>query len=219
MMKKRCYNLMLAEDVVERIDRLAADENTTRSGLINRILADYLSLTTPEQRANSVFRTIEDFLSGKGGFSSFFEPNSPVMSIKSPLSYRYRPTLRYSVEMYRTPDAVIGELTVNFRTQAPELLVELTRFFKLWMQLEALYLSAFFPENAIRYTLGEGRFTRTFAIPNERSYDPEETGRAIGDYVETFDELLKKWLSGEISSQRELENAYLARLNGGMLII
>lgn len=218
-MLKRPYNLMLSADVLDEIDRIAERENTTRSNLVNRILADYVSLTMPEKHFDRIFRTVENFLNGCGGFSPFFEPNSPVMSIKSSLEYRYRPTLRYEVEMYRTPDAVIGELNVIFRTQAPELLVELTRFFKLWMNLEALYVSAFFSENAIRYSLAEGRFTRTFALPRERSYDPEETGRAIGDYVETFDELLKKWLSGELSSQRELENAYLARLNGGMLMI
>lgn len=218
-MLKRPYNLMLSADVLDEIDRIAERENTTRSNLVNRILADYVSLTMPEKHFDRIFRTVENFLNGCGGFSPFFEPNSPVMSIKSSLEYRYRPTLRYEVEMYRTPDAVIGELNVIFRTQAPELLVELTRFFKLWMNLEALYVSVFFPENAIRYSLAEGRFTRTFALPRERSYDPEETGRAIGDYVETFDELLKKWLSGELSSQRELENAYLARLNGGMLMI
>lgn len=218
-MKKYPCHLMLSADVLDEIDQIAERENTTRSNLVNRILADYVSLTMPEKHFDRIFRTVENFLNGCGGFSPFFEPNSPVMSIKSSLEYRYRPTLRYEVEMYRTPDAVIGELNVIFRTQAPELLVELTRFFKLWMNLEALYVSVFFPENAIRYSLAEGRFTRTFALPRERSYDPEETGRAIGDYVETFDELLKKWLSGEFSSQRELENAYLARLNGGMLII
>lgn len=218
MKKYPCY-LMLSADVLDEIDQIAERENTTRSNLVNRILADYVSLTMPEKHFDRIFRTVENFLNGCGGFSPFFEPNSPVMSIKSSLEYRYRPTLRYEVEMYRTPDAVIGELNVIFRTQAPELLVELTRFFKLWMNLEALYVSAFFSENAIRYSLAEGRFTRTFALPRERSYDPEETGRAIGDYVETFDELLKKWLSGEFSSQRELENAYLARLNGGMLMI
>lgn len=218
-MKKYPCHLMLSADVLDEIDQIAERENTTRSNLVNRILADYVSLTMPEKHFDRIFRTVENFLNGCGGFSPFFEPNSPVMSIKSSLEYRYRPTLRYEVEMYRTPDAVIGELNVIFRTQAPELLVELTRFFKLWMNLEALYVSVFFPENAIRYSLAEGRFTRTFALPRERSYDPEETGRAIGDYVETFDELLKKWLSGELSSQRELENAYLARLNGGMLMI
>lgn len=218
-MKKYPCHLMLSADVLDEIDQIAERENTTRSNLVNRILADYVSLTMPEKHFDRIFRTVENFLNGCGGFLPFFEPNSPVMSIKSSLEYRYRPTLRYEVEMYRTPDAVIGELNVIFRTQAPELLVELTRFFKLWMNLEALYVSVFFPENAIRYSLAEGRFTRTFALPRERSYDPEETGRAIGDYVETFDELLKKWLSGEFSSQRELENAYLARLNGGMLMI
>ena len=48
-MKKSMYSLMLSEQVVEAIDRLALEQNTNRSRLINEILADYLSLVTPEK--------------------------------------------------------------------------------------------------------------------------------------------------------------------------
>ena len=47
-MKKSMYSLMLSEQVVEAIDRLALEQNTNRSRLINEILADYLSFVTPE---------------------------------------------------------------------------------------------------------------------------------------------------------------------------
>lgn len=47
-MKKNMYSLMLAEKVVQAIDRLASEKGTNRSNLINQILAEYVSLTTPE---------------------------------------------------------------------------------------------------------------------------------------------------------------------------
>ena len=50
---------MLSEQVVEAIDRLALEQNTNRSRLINEILADYLSLMTPEKHIADVFRSIE----------------------------------------------------------------------------------------------------------------------------------------------------------------
>ena len=58
-MKKSMYSLMLSEQVVEAIDRLALEQNTNRSRLINEILADYLSLMTPEKHIADVFRSIE----------------------------------------------------------------------------------------------------------------------------------------------------------------
>ena len=58
-MKKSMYSLMLSEQVVEAIDRLALEQNTNRSRLINEILADYLSMVTPEKHIADVFRSIE----------------------------------------------------------------------------------------------------------------------------------------------------------------
>lgn len=42
------YSLILAEDVVDEIDKMADAEGTNRSYLINRILADYVGIDTPE---------------------------------------------------------------------------------------------------------------------------------------------------------------------------
>ena len=41
-MKKSMYSLMLSEDVVNEIDKLAREQSTNRSNLINQILADRL---------------------------------------------------------------------------------------------------------------------------------------------------------------------------------
>ena len=39
-MKKNMYSLMLSGSVVEEIDRLAAEQGTNRSNLVNQILAE-----------------------------------------------------------------------------------------------------------------------------------------------------------------------------------
>lgn len=143
-MKKNMYSLMLAEDVIREIDRLAAEKNTNRSNFINQILADYVSLTTPEKHVQNIFDIIENLIGGREGYLLSCQPNDFTMSIKSPLQYHYRPTIRYEVEMYRTPQRTIGQLKIIFRTTSAELLVELTRFFKIWMQLENIYIKHFF---------------------------------------------------------------------------
>ena len=60
-MKKTLYSLMLNEEVVREVDALAHRMGTNRSSLINRILAEYVGYTTPEQRINDVFAAIELF--------------------------------------------------------------------------------------------------------------------------------------------------------------
>lgn len=218
-MKKNMYSLMLAEDVIQAIDELASKKNTNRSNLINQILADYVSLTTPEKHVRNIFDIIENFISRQSGNLLYSQPNDMTMSIKSPLQYHYRPTIRYEVEMYRTPRQTIGQLKIIFRTTSSELLVELTRFFKLWMQLENIYIKQFFSKGAIEYGLENGKFWRTFAVPNDSDYTEEQIGNAISQYIATFDEMLKDFLAGRYSSTEELEKRYLQYLNSGVQII
>ena len=121
--------------------------------------------------------------------------------------------------MYRTPHQTIGQLKINFRTTSAELLVELTRFFKIWMQLENLYIKQFFTKGAIEYGMESGRFLRTFAVPNDADYTEEQIGNAISQYIATFDEMLKDFLAGKYSTTEEIENRYLEYLNSGVQII
>ena len=216
-MKKNMYSLILAEDVVNAIDKLAEEENTNRSNLINEILAEYVSVTTPEKRINDIFHGIEDLFKQLTGQQVYSQQHDNTLSIKSALEYRYRPTIRYEVELYRAQSGTVGELKVNFRTQSPQLLNRLTEFFALWTRLEELYVARYFEGAEINYTLDETRWTRTLKVPRNTLYGQVELSRAITDYVRTFDRLMKKRLSGAAAT--EIENDYLDALNGGMLII
>ena len=216
-MKKNMYSLILAEDVINAIDKLAEEENTNRSNLINEILAEYVSVTTPEKRINDIFHGIEDLFKQLTGQQVYYQQHDNTLSIKSALEYRYRPTIRYEVELYRAQGGTVGELKVNFRTQSPQLLNRLTEFFALWTRLEELYVARYFEGAEINYTLDETRWTRTLKVPRNTLYGQGELSRAITDYVRTFDRLMKKRLSGAAAT--EIENDYLDALNGGMLII
>ena len=218
-MKKSMYSLILAEDVVREIDRLAAEKNTNRSNLINQILAEYVSLTTPEKHVQNIFEIVENYIGKIGGYMLYSQPNDMTMSIKSPLQYHYRPTIRYEVEMYRTPKQTIGQLKIIFRTQSADLLVGLTRFFKIWMQLENIYIKHFFSKDAIEYGIENGKFTRTFAVPNDSDYTEEQIGNAISQYIATFDEMLKDFLAGKYKTTEAIEQRYLSYLNSGVQLI
>ena len=215
-MKKNLYSLMLSEDVVRAVDAMAHRTGTNRSALVNQILAEYLDLSTPEQRINDIFRTIEELVAPGQELVPFFAPNSPTMSLKSSLAYKYRPTVKYEVELDRTGRGVLGELSVIFRTQSAELIAALTEFFRLWVRIEDAWLA---PAMGAQLTcsLYDGRFVRPIALPR-RECTAGEIAAAISGYVQLFDRLLKGWLAGALTA-REVEQAYCEDLSCRRLLI
>ena len=57
-MGKSVYSLVLMDEVVDAIDQMAYRNNTSRSNLINQILAEHVSLATPEKRMKDVLSLI-----------------------------------------------------------------------------------------------------------------------------------------------------------------
>lgn len=91
-MKKSVYSLVLMDDIVEAVDRVAYSQNTSRSNLINQILAEYLSLMTPEKRMRQVFEQMEQLFDGGGCFQIQTQPSDAMLSVRSALSFKYKPT-------------------------------------------------------------------------------------------------------------------------------
>ena len=193
-MKKTLYSLMLNEEVVREIDRMAHRMGTNRSALINQILADYTSVMTPERRIESIFHEIEQLVAPARDLVPFFAPHTTSMSLKSSLEYKYRPTVKYEVALYGDKQEGLGELAVIFRTQSAALLQSMTQFFRLWKQIEDAHLSGVAPE----YALYDGKFVRTLSLPPDHDYTSEEIARAISDYVQLFDRLMKAYLAGTL---------------------
>ena len=217
-MNKSLYSLMLMDDVVAQIDKLALREGTNRSNLINQILAEYVSMTTPEKRIDNIFRSMEKLMAQTEDLVPFFTPNQLSMSMKSSLEYKYRPTIKYVVQLYRTPDSAIGELNVNIRTQSEVLLSAMEDFFRLWKRLEDVYAAPFFELGALRYEIRDSKLVRTIAIPKDVTYTSEELGQAISSYVKTFDSLMKAYIGGRLTNA-QLESAYVNYLNQGNNLI
>ena len=177
-MKKNLYSLVLSENVVAAVDRMAYAMHTNRSNLINQILADYVSYETPEKRMHQIFQRMEDLMAG-GGFQ-LLQPSASVFQLRSPLAFKYNPTVRYSVEIYREGGPAVGELRVGLRTQNHTLDLYLMQFFKLWSRIEQHYC----PEAQCGMT--EGRFVKKLILQGETP-GAEELAEAITDYLRAFD--------------------------------
>ena len=216
-MKKTLYSLMLSDDVVREIDSLAHRRGTNRSALVNQILADYVDLITPERRINDIFRQIGEILGSDRELVPFVAPGASTMSMKSSLQYRYRPTVKYSVELYREREAAMGELSVVFRTQSEELLAAMDRFFRLWKQIEDELIAAYLPRPA-EYALYSGRFTRTISLAAGRDYTTGDVAAAISAYVRLFDRLMKGYLAGSLAPE-DVRSEYISWLRQGNIIL
>ena len=188
-MKKTLYSLMLSEDVVREVDALAHRMGTNRSSLINQILAEYVGYTTPERRISQVLSAVEQLLAPSRELVPFFAPNSLSMSLKSSLEYKYRPTIKYEVELYRSGGESIGNLSVVFRTQSAALIGAMTEFFRLWKSIEDAHLA---PRVGHRqhYALYDGRFTRSISAP-----DRDCTIRHLGKSRFVVEEIVNSKLS------------------------
>ena len=208
-MKKTLYSLMLSEDVVREVDAMAHRLGTNRSSLINQILAEYVGYTTPERRISQVLSAVQELLAPSRELVPFFAPNSLSMSLKSSLEYKYRPTIKYEVELYRGGGENLGALSVLFRTQSAALIDGMTAFFRLWKRLEDTHLAPLIGRR-LSYALYDGKFERSLAAP-DRNCSAEELAAAISDYVQLFDKLMKAYLSGRLD-EHEVEAAYYSWL-------
>lgn len=216
-MKKTLYSLMLNDDVVREVDLLAHNRGTNRSYLINQILAEYVSVTTPEQRVSEIFSAIEALVAPSRELVPFFAPSGMTMSLKSSLEYKYRPTVKYEVELFRSREDTLGELSVVFRTQSAALIRDMTAFFRLWKQIEDAYLAPRLPAPA-DYALYDGKFVRSIAVPEGRDCTAEDLAGAISDYIMFFDTLLKGFLCGRLSAE-DVEKKYRSGLKERDLLI
>ncbi len=193
-MKKSVYSLMLDDGVVAEIDRLAYLQQTNRSSLVNRILAEYASYTTPEQKISQAFDRISALLDGQDSIRLAVQPSDTLLSLRSALLYKYNPTVRYHVELFRAPGGALGELRISMRTQNSRLTAYLGCFYQLWMTLEQAQLGP------ISYHVADGKLIRPLAVQENRAtsvsaLSPATLGELIASYIRTFDRALKAFFS------------------------
>ena len=180
-MKKSVYSLVLSDDVIAAVDRAAYQNGLSRSAMINRILAQAVSYTTPEQRMRENFSQVERLLNGEV-FQSLSQPSDSMMSLRSALAYKYNPNVRYSVELY--PDRPgEGELRVSLRSQSSALILYLGQFFRLWAKIEQAYVGG------ADCIIQAGKYARRLKLPARVSH--REQGAVLAGYIRAMEQGLR----------------------------
>lgn len=191
-MSKSVYSLVLTDEIVRAIDSLAYRMNTSRSALIDRILAEKLSMQTPEIRMRNIMENISSFFDDEI-FRLQTAAGDGGMLIKSPLPYKYKPTIRYSVELLRE-DRYLGRLKVSFRTQNMALMELMNDFLTCFANIEHRHLSHFDGIDVVMQIDNDKmvRMLNKPIIKDGRSVsDPNLIAEAIADYVNFLDRAIK----------------------------
>lgn len=224
-MAKSVYSLVLSDEVIREIDQLAYRNQTNRSNMINQILAEYVSVPTPEKRMQEIFNRMEALLLGTGVENDAFQlqslPSETMFSLRSAIAYKYNPSVRYSVELYRQrdEDGAFGELRVGLRTQNQALIQCMSEFYSLWNRTECQYF-----EDIDAAADGE-KYVRKLKLKTTDGTGEKLSGLTVGDvistYIRTFDRALKAYFE-RVGSGRDagapIDAVYQQYLKGEVFV-
>lgn len=200
-MKKSVYSLVLMDSVIKAVDEQAYKLGTSRSNLINQILAEHLSCVTPEMRMREIFDSVTELISGS--FQVQQQGSASLMTMKTSLAYKYRPAVNYKVELQREPDNFTGQLRVQIRTQSQPLINLFNNFFLWRIEMEKRCLSEIGCE-IYSCELSSGNFTRKLL-----NASGAETGEAIGEYIRHLNNSMQMYfMSPNDFPERLTENEY-----------
>ena len=195
-MKKSVYSLVLMDDIVEAIDELAYSLQTSRSNIINQILAEKVALVTPKQHLQTIFSYLSDYLKPYQHFQIQNQAADHMYSVKSALRYKYNPTIRYSLYLSQQGSEVKGELRVISRTQSDILCNYLEHFFRIWSTIENSKISTHWTREEGAKWLRELNLKK---FKGESTY--EELARTLSQYISMLDTGLKLYFE-EIGGQK-----------------
>ena len=97
-MNKSIYSLVLSDEVVDAVDALARSAGMSRSAMINGILAERVAFVTPEMRLRGILESLANSMTD--AFMLSEKPTGSTLVCRTSLKYRYKPTVKYSVEIF-----------------------------------------------------------------------------------------------------------------------
>jgi len=222
-MKKSVYSLVLSDSVVEAVDRAAYMSGQSRSNFINSVLAEHLSFVTPEKRMRNIFDVLEAITEAEENFRIQKQQSDSMFSLLSSLKYKYRPTIRYSIELYPAhKNGSIGEFKVIYRTQSVDFARIMKNFFIMWAKHEQKFVGKVFIKSPIKYSAADGKLVRTIKIPTGKGISENDLAKAISDYIGMFDRVLKEYISSlpDVEyAQRYLDREYSDYVKNSITLI
>ncbi len=186
-MSKSVYSVILNDDLVAELDRVAYNNGVSRSAMLDKILSTFLTVETPVTRMESIFSEMERLIGGWSGMKFINQPSVSMASVQSALVYRYNPTIKYSVELFQSEED-LGVIKMSLRTQNPVLISLMEEFYNYFITLERKYLGE------REYSYDDGRFSRV--LKRSEGLSAEKSGEAIANFVRSLNYILNEYFSG-----------------------
>ena len=203
-MKRSMYSLILSDDIVAAVDALAAQKGTSRSNYINQVLAKHVQCITPEQQMQRVFANLTHQMDE--AFRIQEQGSNALLSILGSVQYKYRPTIRYRVELLRNmQQEEVGRLKISCRTQNQTLLDAMAQFFRFWVKLEQKYEANSACAQGL-YQIESG--CMTMALLRSGAATDEQLGEIVGNYIRMFHAVLQSYFAG---IQQDISGTVLSR--------
>ncbi|MEE1397897.1 hypothetical protein [Ruminococcus sp.] len=203
-MKRSMYSLILSDDIVAAVDALAAQKGTSRSNYINQVLAKHVQCITPEQQMQRVFANLTHQMDE--AFRIQEQGSNALLSILGSVQYKYRPTIRYRVELLRNmQQEKVGRLKISCRTQNQTLLDAMAQFFRFWVKLEQKYDADSACAQGL-YQIESG--CMTMALLRSGAATDEQLGEIVGNYIRMFHAVLQSYFAG---IQQDISGTVLSR--------
>ena len=203
-MKRSMYSLILSDDIVAAVDALAAQKGTSRSNYINQVLAKHVQCITPEQQMQRVFANLTHQMDE--AFRIQEQGSNALLSILGSVQYKYRPTIRYRVELLRNmQQEEVGRLKISCRTQNQTLLDAMAQFFRFWVNLEQKYDANSACAQGL-YQIESG--CMTMALLRSGAATDEQLGEIVGNYIRMFHAVLQSYFAG---IQQDISGTVLSR--------
>lgn len=202
-MKKSIYSLMLFDEIVEQIDKIAYIKGTNRSQLINDMLAQAIGLETPEQRVQKILNRVGDNLNG----SLSVNQGSNSIQLGRSLKYKYRPKVVYSYEFVTDPVSRHAVLKVSSRSRSENLNEHFDQFFDKICRIEAKNDR----EKAITNDrVTNHKFVRELPRVGSINREVEAVSDFLTDYLRLIDSAMTLYFdsNGSKDVDREIEAMY-----------
>lgn len=203
-MAKAVYSLALDENVIRLVDAAAHCAGMSRSNYVNRVLAESVGYETAEQRIENLFSAVENLLKEHGNLH-FFNASSGMATVTGSIACRYRPKMKYAVEIYPENGDYLGEVKISSRTGNGYVKNAIEEFYRLWGLMEERYVSADIPRE-----ISDGRMRRVLLRPSA-DLDSADLAQAIAHYIDVFDALINEYFTDLESggfSAKDLEYAF-----------
>ncbi len=208
-MSKSVYSIVLDDEIINQIDILSNRQGTSRSNMINRILARHVSVPTAETMVNDVFKYIDEFIQRNSSLAVQPLGSGSLINMRSALKYKYKPTIKYTVELFENGD-YRGQMKVTMRSQNVTLINILNDFFNAWAASEVKHNGVYRQE----FDISDGRYTRLLRKIPHTGY--REYGKLIAKYADLMDRCMKTYFEDYATSptlaKRNTEKLYVANI-------